>query len=603
MESRTALRSEPRPSQPETSAPDAPEPTGRLRVPGPRARFAIAAVASLAVLLGIALLTDPNHLAITDEGVVLSQAESVRQGEWGLDLPFPDLDPDRQWSPLVNTTTNAEQYFPYVKHAAYPLLVAGARAALGPAGPLVVSALGVWAAAMAGAFLARRVRPGLETPTLLLLALGSPMVFDVGVVMAHGLGAACVGWLVLAALHWSDRGRPATLAALATLAVATTMIRSEGLLAVGALAGALLLDSHRAHRRESAEERPGAAQRPLLAGVVLGVAGVGAYLVDGRIAARVVGDGGLTPFVIANDTGLIEGRAGALWTSMLRLSYSRPNALAMLGLLLAATALVVAAVRLRRAGHGPRHRDPAVVALLCVAAGCSAVAAVAGTGLVPGLFIAFPVLPAGLVLLERADLRSSTARICLTTCVLTALAIWATSYEVGGGAEWGGRYYRILLPIVTPFALLGLARAFERLRAADHRRAVAAVTVVCVAMSASALVAQAERRDGARSTVEHGVPAALAAGDPGDGGAPVVVSQFPGLGRFGWAELERMRLLTLTEADEVAHVAQRLAVATEIERWTHVTDSDAPQPVQDDAWIAGASRDVGGWRFQEYLRS
>src|SRR5690606_29346785 len=113
--------------------------------------------------------------------------------------------------------------------------------------------------------------------------------------------------------------------------------------------------------------------------------------------------------------GFVEGRAQALWASVLRPGDPRLGTGAVV-LLLAAVCLIAGAVVLRRA---PGRPGPAVV-LIAVGAALTVVRQFLPLGHVTGLLAAFPLLVMGLVQLRRADLASFAARVCVLASAVTA---------------------------------------------------------------------------------------------------------------------------------------------------------------------------------------
>ena len=102
-------------------------------------------------------------------------------------------------------------------------------------------------------------------------------------------------------------------------------------------------------------------------------------------------------------------------------------------------------------------------------------------------------------------------------------AILATQYSIGGGVEWGGRYFAVLVPVAVPVIVAG---ALPTLRAArpDRRSAVLLGTAAVVVTSTVAMLALGALREShqrAEQLAEH-IAAAAAVVEP-PGGTPVVV--------------------------------------------------------------------------------
>lgn len=597
-------------------------------------RFPVHALALLVVLAAVALLVDDGYSAITDEGAVIAQVIGASDGTWRLDLPFaatdPAVDPEGRFVPMENSDVVDGAYLPYAKHPAYPALLVPFWKLAGHAGLLLASALGAWAAALAGSLLTRRLLPegrlavaGRSIPAdvaaLWLLGLGTPLVFDATVVMAHGIAAATLGFTVLTvlrglvahtrvqALAWSTASM--------TLAAATTLLRSEGLLAIGALSATIgvfgllgLRPRGRDDRWEwgSASGVPADLQRRRCSAraswcsLCLAASGAGAYLLDGRLAALLVGGDGVTPFVTTKDGyDLVAGRAQALWSSVLRTGDPTGGSPAVV--VFAATILTVAAAVLIR-----RRGPVAVTTLLLVGAATLLLARhLLPEGQITGMVPTVPLALVGLVQLRRSDLATVTARLLLGTAALTGLAVWTTSYSIGGASEWGGRFYHVVLPLLAPLAVVGLARAAEAVT--DRRQAVlgaGALVVATASLTGLWVRTDMEMRHTHAVLVEATAAAASAARPPADGGRPVVVSDPRGLGRVMWPHLGELRFMRASEVDDLDDALSALA-STDVDTvLLAVSPSIDLVPVLDDNWTVHRSHPAGldTWRMLELHR-
>lgn len=580
--------------------------------PGPsRRRRWVHALALLVLLVGIGLALDNGYPAISDEGAVLAELDHLstrpvfEPGSWRIERPFADLDTDATYTPLENSDLSGEHFLPYAKHAAYPTLLLPAYRALGHHGAVLVSACAVWIAALAAAAITRRLRPDLQLWSLWLLGLGSPLLFDTTVVMAHGLGAAALGLLVVCLLRVLDPppGRRPLMAALALVgaaacAAALVVLRSEGLLAVAAVSVVLGVMSVRSWW--PVRLRWGS----IIAAGLVGASGVGAYLLDGRVAAALLGRGGTKGVGVSSNSGLLAGRVSAGWISLLRPA-SLGTGWAPVAVFLCLVLVVVAGVLLR---FLPARR-PLAVGALVAAAVLAVVRQFAPTDLISGLLPAWPLLVLGLLFLRRRDLRRPAMQLCLGVSVLSAGAIWLTSYAVGGGVEWGGRYFHLLLPLLVPPTVLGLDRARRslpatapatvpgRLGLSPRTVAVASVVVLTASISLLSLRSVVDLRR-ASSVV---VPAALAAADAAepaaDGGAPVLVTDAQPLGRAAWASLDDHRLLRVPVDVPLAPLLDDLA-DTEVGTVTVLVS-----PLQElpdaalERWEVVAERPLEGWNI------
>ena len=430
--------------------------------------------------------------------------------------------------------------------------------------------------------------------TLWILGLGSPLLFGATTVMAHSIGAALTGGVVLALVTGLGDGVPArrrvplVLAAL-VLVVPLVLLRSEGLLAVAGIAAALGICSIRSLRPPRIDP-----SRAVTAVVIAGL-GVASYRFDGRLAAAIKGDEGISSFVIgAQEVGFVEGRLLALWASVLRPGDPRLGTPAIV--LLGATVCMVAGAVLLRASA--RHRSLAV-RLVVVGAALTVLRQFLPVGQVTGLVAAFPLLVMGLVQLRRADIVSLAARVCLITSAVTASLVLATSYSIGGAAEWGGRFYHLLLPLLVPLAVIGAANALAQLRHTDNPRhptpirttarigdgsgaggagrpaprrpapwlgsppgsLTVAVLVAAVSMSVLCLRTGVAMRQNTDEVLDRVLGVATASEAPTDGGPPIVVTDARGLGRVSWDHLDEMRILRMPEPGRLEGLLDRLATA------------------------------------------
>jgi len=188
----------------------------------------------------------------------------------------------------------------------------------------------------------------------------------------------------------------------------------------------------------------------------------------------------------------------------------------------------------------------------------------------------------------------------------------ATSYSAGGGAEWGGRYFHILIPLLVPASLVGLSRARDLLSGRDGMVATVAVLVVAVAPSVVALRSVVQLRSGSERTVEvvlDGIDRAERAaedepgGPAGDGGDIVVVSARPTFGRFAWNRLDGLRLLSVADPTRLVDALDGVA-DTDVDRVV-VLAQDDEEPLGDTMgdWTVVERELVGGWQITRMTRS
>ncbi|MFZ4518973.1 MAG: hypothetical protein ACOYOP_11315 [Microthrixaceae bacterium] len=567
--------------------------------PPPLARLRRHAVL-LALVLGVlAAWSAVGGQAITDEGSVLAQADLLSRGTWSRPAAIPDADPAGRFPAMETANVADGREYPYVKHVTYPALLAALSVPFGGAAAAVCSAAGVWLAAVGAALLTRRAGRGPTrvdpaVVTLWATALLTPLVFDAGVAMAVGPAAGLVAMVALGLVAAGDagaaRGRRGAAALLAAVAAAAAvLLRSEALLAVGALGAVAALVAF-------AGARPRAGWRgvPAAAGVV--AAGALAYLVDGRLTAHVLGSSGLSVFT-TSDRGAdpLAARAAAVWSSVLRPGFEDHGIRPVL-LVVAAAAVLAAAWMLRRDG------ERRAVAALAVAGAVAATLAVwSAPGLVTGLVPAAPVLVAGLLLVRRADLAHRSVGLPLAGAAVAAVAVLALSYPDGGGAEWGGRYLHVLVPLAVPAAVLGWAR----LRGGRAATVTAVALVVAAGvLSFGALATLAGLRDRVDAFLVSVTP--VLRDEPADpsGAGPIVVTDRTGLGRFAWRELDDLRLVTVPVGarEDLRAVAGRLD-ASGVRRWSLVQAAGEPLPWGSGApWTVTSRTPLGAWEVVSVAR-
>lgn len=440
------------------------------------------------VLFGILAVVNNGFVGFADEGIYSAQVDNLSRGSWSAPLPVPDIDPTGEWNAMVGSTTvEGGRYIPYARHALYPLILLPFFALGGFAGMLVSSTLSVLGASVAAAFLARRIDPRLGIPTLWIMGIGSPLVFDTAFLVGHALAAALTGLLMLL-LFWvvDDRCHRWLLLALPIAAV-LAMVRSEGLVAVAGIGGAFGLTALRFPNIRSTNLRQGVIATAVIA------TGIIAYMADASIADAIVGIDGSGTAVLDRD----RGAWSAAWVTLLR-PWSGPATNMRVTTILAPVCVGLAAIAFRSMPKRPLL----AIGLVCVAGAALVVHQFGEPRLISGLVPAFPLLLFGLLMLTVADLRRpAVTRLCLAS-LLVVSAVLPTIYKVGGATEWGGRFFRVLLPLAVPLVALGLQRAAARLSRPEAAVALGALAVATLALSTSALRINADLRQAARSLVE-----------------------------------------------------------------------------------------------------
>lgn len=496
------------------------------------------------VLAALVPLLVRDGLVSADEGAVLSQLE-VREtfGGWGMPNPLPSVDPDARWFGISGSDLAGDRAYPYAKHAAYPWAVQPLFDLGGARLVVAASALGTLLTSALAALLARRVRRDLDVPTLWVVGVVSPLFFDSFWATAHSIGAAFATGAVLVAVHAAGRRQVRWLPLLAIAVAGAALFRSEGMLFGIALGGGCLV--------VAAFERAPVALAA--AGVSGGVASL-AWWADSRIYTEIVGTA-RSPFRISSgpEQSWLAGRWDGIWASLLRPQLQAPTAAGTIFLGIALVgALAALFVRFR-----PGERT--LIRGLSVVAGAAALAAPAfRVAPVPGLLVAFPLAPVGILLAGRTAVATTAAKIAAATGVLFAGAVVATQYPVGGSMEWGGRFFHLALPAAVPVLLLSLDAVRSTLDPTTRRvagGALAAVTVVLLAFSVGSVVRlRHESGDLVRALTTLSATTSSAA----DPAGPVVVTNFAPLGRFAWADAVHARYLGVAASADLDTVAARL---------------------------------------------
>jgi len=507
------------------------------------------AIGLLIVLLALVPLVGTDAVFSADEGAAAIQARRVaEEGAWVGRHPLPEVDTDVLGYPVHLAEETSEGWHELTRHPLYIRVLAGAWSAGGFAAMVGLSILATVGAATVTASLAGRLEPRLAVPTLWVMGLASPLVFDGYLVIAHSLGAffaACAAWFLI------GRWTPTHLAAGALSCAGVVMVRSEGVLLGIAVAAALVVMGAR-HRHRGR----------LAAGVVAGMASVGAYLLDGwwtsLLKEPTVGTAG--PGIARFQGGLVRGRWEGFertWLWIGRGGISAGDELILLAVVLAAVGAV--AIRI---GARPRI----VVTLGAGSAVLVVLRLVTDpTAIVPGLLFAFPLLLVGSLLIDRRHLTlgSNRSRDLVLAASLYALAVVATQYSVGGTTEWGGRYFALGLPLICPVVVAAVLDGADRLDRTSARRWVATLVVVSLTISLIGLLGLRRAHDRTEelvATVAQGIGAA--------GPDPVVLTDVNPLARWSWELLDDARW-TLVAADDMPAASAQLSDAG-IERFVYV---------------------------------
>ena len=428
-----------------------------------RAYWVAAAALALCLAPIMTTLSDGN-IAVPDDGIYAKQAVILADGTWSGTRPVSEIDESGLNSALGPEITYDDRQIPYPRNPLFSTLLSLSYRLANYRGLVAFSVVGVWVASVAAGLLARMLDVRFGIPALLATGLVSPLVFDTSLVSAHGMAAGMCGLTLLALGQVVDRRRRLPLLVATVGAALLVGLRTEGVIAM--VATSIVLAMMAVQIRPFRVDRLAATAA---ASVV--VATVSSYLASGYWTQKIIENAGRTSS-ISRELSSDRSPLRAAWVSLIRPWYGTAVN-AQPALVFAVIATLVAAVSVKVA---PR-RWLLPVMLLVVAAGCVITQAWAGSGLITGLFSAFPALGAGLILLRREDLGRPMITRHLGISALTLAGITYAAYSVGGSAEWGGRFYHLLLPLLVPLVIVGLHHGYRSLPQRPARVAAVAIVV------------------------------------------------------------------------------------------------------------------------------
>lgn len=486
-----------------------------------------------AIVIGIVLLcvlpiVGTRSIVFSDEGAALVQAHQLERGDgWITPYAFTRIDPHQEAFPFASADPGHNGSAAYAKHPLYPLLLAGADRVGGNAAILALSIFGTVVAALFAGLLAGRWSPTIARPTVWMVGLASPLIFDSFLVVGHTLGAAAATIAVWCALRtWDHRKLGSGIAAIAALLVCAAL-RSEGVLFAMTLGGVVAYFAAR-----------GRDWKLLSFGGALGAAGVFVKVLEPRLVRSLLG----TPNVALGQVSFgSEGRLVDAWRGFVRTwlsaNYGAVSPRQIVVILIAAA--VLGGVVVARTRPADSH---AVLLFSGLAIGLAAALNFLVPGLVPGLVFAFPLLFAGLVVLRREMWHEFTPRFLVVVWLIFTAAVIATQYGVGGSVEWGGRYFSMGLPIACPIALEALRLLAKDLAPAPRR--IAAIALVAVALTFSIAAVRAVRDLHAATDQLVATTERISAKTPaGDGGVPVILTDDQYLSKSAWAIADSRRFI------------------------------------------------------------
>jgi hypothetical protein len=507
----------------------------------------------LVILLAILPFTKSGPVWLADEGGMRLQAELLADDQgWSLQRPFADLDPEEITTPIESASINGEEYTPFAKHVAASILLGASRRLAGPIGLILLSILATAIAAWVVGAIAEGRRRGTGRWALWALGLGCPLVIYSYTSTSHTIGVAIAAVAVASAVAVLG-GRLAWAVPLLLAVAVGPQFRNEALLFGGAVAIVLLAFS----------------LRPFQIARFAVALGVGAAAVAGFAANLLLEQsvaGALSVPVDTTAPGAVERIVNAGTSVLVRVSTDDAVAAVAVFALAGATVLLL----------GWLHHEPQATKRHLFHAGLVIASAAAlllvGPAHIYGLLLAFPLLLGGLLAI-RSDVWSvETYRFLLIIGGVYVVAVLLTHDFGGGGVQWGGRYLFLALPALLPPAIAGIAAAVGRLDREPARVVIAAVVIGAGVLTITSIQLLSERHEGTGGVVTAMSAAAVAVGPAGDGGGPVIFSQFTNVGRMSWETVEDIRYLLMPE-DAIAEYTERFA-AEPIDRFVLLASND-----------------------------
>jgi hypothetical protein len=215
---------------------------------------------TLLFLLLVALLPliGPFGSISVDEGAAAHQARILASGDgWSTAPPIASLPDGDLVFPIDNSERTDDGWAPFARHPLYALALTAALWVIGPGGMVLLSMLGtVLAAVAAGRLMASFSTHSMSIVAVWAVGLGSPLLFDAFLLIAHSIAAAALGWAVVHLLvggAGSEKPIHRThLLGGAFLLVIAVMLRTEVVMAGGALSAILTVRAIRLRARSEA---------------------------------------------------------------------------------------------------------------------------------------------------------------------------------------------------------------------------------------------------------------------------------------------------------------------------------------------------------------
>lgn len=364
-----------------------------------------------------------------DEGAYQMQSKWIQDGYWTEPIPatsFGGADGSMVALPVQNgTEISGDVWAPYVKHPAFPALLAVSSTIFGSWGaPLV----GILAAVSASVLVGASVRSN-HVAAFWLCGIATPLLFHAQVVWAHAVGVAAAA-LVVNGIVRSTFQTTARLSALAEIAaglIVVVLVRGEGLIFGVAVVLGLAYDWLRSGRSWRMISRPAAAGVGLVAGFGIDTLWRTSVMAGRLVASSTTDLSRITPLE----------RVEAFFIATIALG--RPPAIQLLRLVVLVLA-IVGGIAVQRGYKLPVWAIPLFAAL--------GAAACLDRPENTGLLIAAPIVTFGVA----AAARNATDNSLLRISVLYWLGVAATVYSTTAGLDFGGRLILLSLPALVVVA-------------------------------------------------------------------------------------------------------------------------------------------------------
>jgi len=491
-----------------------------------------------AVLFGLTFSRNPATSSFSsDDGAYGLEVQTLTAGDgWSVPHALVEVDGDGVTYPYVNSAVTDAGFFPGARHALWSGALALPARAFGPHGMRLLLLVGYVVAVAATVRLSAAAgRPGTGAVAL-VLAAASPLFFNTLQLWAHTPAAAATAVAMVGGLRVMDRrgGWVPVVTVCAAVAVAAALRGDAALFGV-AIAIVVGMSGLRAR-----------SLRTVSIGALSLICAVGGYFASGAFGRSVVGSAAAVASGESRATGSGEGR----WHGLVHTFFGVNEGNGPWVLLAIAAMLVLVGALLLRAG-----KEETSAKLIAAAAVVWVVRIVSfGSSTATGLIGAWPLV---LLLFGRrwGTYGPGERRLC-AVMAFGAIGVAATQYDVGGGANWGGRFLAPALPALAVLIAgsLPAVRTLPDIRRSEVIPAVGALAIVCLLGSWTLDMRVRSNFDGVigrLSTVESGTP---------------VLTSALHVPRMDWANYPERQWLLIPEGPSGADTMRMLLDRAGIER-------------------------------------